>query len=98
MRCRANTGLVVERPPPGTFQIIELAGPEGPEKCRETGAAERQGYRHEPSQSRHGIFSFSIPERRKAFSVTASEEADMAIAAISGVTMPAIAMGTNTAL
>lgn len=36
--------------------------------------------------------------RRSAFPMTSSEEADMAIAAISGVTCPSMAIGTATAL
>ena len=46
-----------------------------------------------------GVASARVGSRaRRAFSVTSSEEPDMATAAISGVTSPAIAIGTATAL
>ncbi len=86
-------------------QIIVLPRPERPEKGGKTQKTEKKSRWDEKSQSLHHAVSF-IEEgrpcppraRRKAFSVTTIEDPDMAAAAISGVTSPAMASGTASRL
>ena len=99
MRC-TRCGLIVERAPAGSLEILELAAPQRPEKGREPETAETKGHRNEPCERDHGFTSFHklLRPSRNAFAVTASDEVDMAIAAMSGVAYPAMASGTNTML
>ena len=92
--------------PACALQILKLPGIERPQEGCKPEQAEHQGCGDEPSERCHAWFSF-IPmgwsasrfvRRRSAFPVTAIDEADMASAAMSGVTNPAIASGTHSAL
>ena len=73
-------------------KVIE-AGPWSDEQV----AAERQSDRHEIDEHVHGQVPFAA-RPRMAFSVTRTDDPDMAIAAISGVATPRIATGTAIAL
>lgn len=75
-------------------QILELPRLQGPEECRQAKQAEKQGGRHQIDQYAHGLTHFS----RRAFTVTSREDDDMATAASSGVTRPAMASGTAAKL
>lgn len=85
-------------------EVIELAALERPEKRRQAKQAEKQRGRDEQRQNVHqrsfpSLFMPTWPSRkRSALSVTRMEEDDIAKAAISGVTNPATAIGTATAL
>ena len=74
------------------LEIIILAAPERPQKQGETARAEGETDPDEIEQHRHQR------RNRKLFSITTNEEADIAAAASHGVTQPAIANGTITAL
>jgi hypothetical protein len=89
---------VLQGPPAGPLEIVELAGPQGPQEACQPEATEAEGDRHEPRECSHFSVPFFRCASRKALAVTASEDADMAIAAIRGVTRPATASGTNTRL
>ena len=65
-----------------------------PREMQQTCKAESEGHRNQINQHVHALRPFV----RNAFSVTSSEDPDIARAAISGVTAPAIAIGTATAL
>jgi len=88
-------GLVLERAIGGAIKIVELAGAERPQKRRKTDAAKQQRHRNQPSERGHDR---PLPARRAALRVTRIDEVDMTMAAISGVTKPAMASGTHTAL
>ena len=87
--------LVLERAIGGAFEIVELAGAERPHEGAQTNSTQQQCNRHKPGESGH-VRGF--PARRSAFAVTRIDELDMTIAAISGVTKPAMASGTQTML
>jgi hypothetical protein len=70
------------------FEIVELARAERPQERCETEPAESKGRRHEPSKRRHGR---TLPARRAALATTRIDDVDMTMAAISGVTRPAMA-------
>jgi len=88
-------GLVLQRPIGRALQILELAGTQGPEKGHKPNSAEEQRRRDEPSQRRH---DFRTQASRMAFDVTRIEDVAITIAAISGVTKPAMASGTQIML
>ena len=73
--------------------VIELATAHAPDKGGQTQAAQKQGNRNQGAEDTH-VFTFM----RNAFRITATEDPDMASAAISGVTKPAIAKGIANAL
>lgn len=80
------------------FKIVILAAPERPEKTGETEKSENKRGRHEEDEDIH-LASFLPPKfSRSELSVTVIEELDIATAATSGVTNPATASGTATAL
>ena len=87
--------LVLEGPIGRALQILELAGTQGPEKGHKPNSAEEQRRRDEPSQRRH---DFRTQASRMAFDVTRIEDVAITIAAISGVTKPAMASGTQIML
>lgn len=89
--------IVGDRPPGGAIEIVILAVPEGPEKGRKAEPAKRDRKRHQIEQDFHQAGPL-CRRARKAFSITSSDEPDIAAAAISGVTRPAIASGTASAL
>ena len=90
--------IVPEDAPAGALEVFELSAVERPKERREAKQAEKQRARNEPDQRRHRPSSRCILFSRTALAVTATEEADMAIAAKSGVTRPAMAIGTNKPL
>ena len=77
-----------------TIQIFKLAATKRPEKGAKAQQAEPESNRDEEGDPRH----FAAPFRRRALATTITDEPDMASAAISGVTMPMIAMGTAITL
>ena len=81
------------------LRVLELPGFQRPAEGRkprkgQPGNAEK----HENEDVHHTPPLLSGPAIRRAFSVTTADEADMAIAAISGVTHPASAIGMTTTL
>ena len=95
----ALVGVVVKQNTVGRpVEIIELTGFQRPQKSSKTDQPEKQGGWDEIDQRGHGLAPRSPKRRRKALSVTAIDDADMATAAISGVTNPAIAKGIAMAL
>src|SRR6185437_6822390 len=93
LRCLLNV-IVREHPERGAVDIAILAGLERPQECEQP--AETQG-KCDRQQIDQNIHDFT-PRARNALSVTSIDEPDIASAAISGVTAPAIATGTATAL
>lgn len=89
--------IVGDRPPGGAIQIVILTVLEGPEKGGKPKGAEHDRKRNQIDQDFHQIVSL-CRRARKALSITSSDEVDIAAAAISGVTRPAIASGTASAL
>lgn len=90
--------FVIEGPPAGTFEILVLTIFEGPQERREAEAAKSQRCRDEPGECGHDRGSRFSCASLSALAVTAIEDADIAIAAMSGVTSPAMAIGTNSTL
>ena len=88
--------VVVQRPPGGAVEIIELPVPERPEKAEQAEAAEQKGGGDQVDERGHGVLPRVQRPRctRSALPVTASDDADITTAAISGVTRPAMASGT----
>lgn len=89
--------IVGDRPPGGAIEIVILAVLERPEKGRKAERAQRDRERHQIEQDFHQAVSL-CRRARKALSITSSDEVDIAAAAISGVTRPATASGTASAL
>jgi len=82
-----------------TVQIIVLPGPDGPDERGQSDRAENKRCRDQDQQDIHDSVSEARCRcRRNAFSVTSNDDDDMATAATSGVTNPAIANGTAMAL
>ncbi len=75
-------------------QVFELPGLQGPQECRQAQQAKKQGGKHQIDKDAHGLIHFS----RRALTVTSREDDDMATAASSGVTIPAMASGTAATL
>src|SRR5262245_25005730 len=95
----ANRRLVVRDGAPGcAVEIVELAALQRPEKARKTQRAEPERQRHQINQHFHQRTSKPARRARSAFSITSTDEPDIAIAAINGVARPAIATGTANAL
>ena len=106
--------VIVENADRGSLHVVILAAPQRPEKGCERGEAEQQRHGDQVDQHGHGDRApgahvcaeaadpgaRSSPRRRtrNALTVTRIEEPDIATAAISGVTKPAIAIGTAIAL
>lgn len=97
----------------GTIEIVVLAALQRPQEAGQAGSSQEQGDGDEESEHRHcagtglrlflagGVSVFVFPMRRpkrRALPMTIIEEPDIAIAAISGVTYPRIAIGTAIAL
>ena len=77
-----------------TVEIVELARANRPEKGGQRGKAEAERERDEQGEAVHR----AARRRRRALATTSSEDPDIASAAISGVTRPAIASGTARTL
>ncbi len=78
------------------IEIVVLPGLERPQKCSKAEKAEEQGCRDQVDENiqRSALLKF----RRSALPVTASDDDDIATAAIKGVIKPAIANGMAIAL
>ena len=87
--------LVLERPIGRALQILELAGAQGPEEGHKPKTAKKQRRRDKPGQGRHG---FRTQASRMALAVTRIDDVAITTAAISGVTKPAMARGTQIIL
>ena len=96
--------VVVENAQRGAVEVVVLAARSDHRKAASPVRPERQRHRHEIDQHVHGARprgARALRARRRArsaLSVTRIEEPDIAAAAISGVTKPAIAIGTAIAL
>ena len=75
-------------------EIFELARTRRPEKGGQTGQAQYQGDRDQDDETCHR----AAPRNLSALATTSKDEPDMASAAMSGVTCPAIASGTASRL
>lgn len=75
------------------IQVFVLARLDGPQECDQSEQAERDGRRNKVHEHVHRALL-----RVRAFKVTRMDDDDMANAAMSGVTKPAIAKGTKSAL
>src|SRR6266508_1935998 len=93
-RRRHSLVLVHDRTPGGAVEIVVLAALERPQEGGEAQKAER--HRHQVDQDFHdgSLRRFA----RSAFTVTRTDEPDMASAATRGVASPATAIGTAMAL
>lgn len=91
--------VIVEQDALGrAFEVVILAAAQRPEKSGEPEKPEDKGGGHEEDEDIHRL-PFALPRfSRSEFSVTVIEELDIATAATSGVTKPATASGTATAL
>lgn len=87
--------LVFKRTIGGTVEIIELPRTQRPQERNETERAKNERGGDKPSKCRHDR---PHPAKREALSVTRIDELDMTMAAMSGVTKPAMASGTQTIL
>src|SRR5690348_10896583 len=91
-----------------TLEVVVLAGTHRPQECRKAGESEQQRHRHQIKQHGHATAPVvagplaaaggdsrepAFRRARSALRVTMTEEPDIAAAAISGVTPPAIASG-----
>lgn len=77
--------LVLKRTPGSAVEILELVRLQRPEERGEAESAEGEGCGDEPGQGRHDHTFTRFDRSRTALAVTAMDELDMAIAAISGV-------------
>src|SRR5690606_3510671 len=87
--------LVVEQDPIGrAFRIVELAMAQRPEERGKPGEAEAERNRYQEQQAAH----LTALASRNDWATTTSDLADVAAAAISGVSRPATASGTANTL
>jgi hypothetical protein len=92
------TLVVMQDAPRRALEILELSAAERPQERRESKQTQKQRARDEPGQSGHCPILSRIEESLTALAVTAIDDADMAIAASSGVTRPITANGTKMQL
>src|SRR5579871_3779437 len=95
---RASRGVVVvvEQDAGGVARrVVVLAAPHRPPKGAEADQCDQQRQRGEDEDDGH---LRPAQVMRSAFSITASDEADMAMAATNGLTSPRIATGAATKL
>lgn len=86
MTSRGTAGFLILQCTPGrTVEVLELVRLQRPKKRGEPQAAKRQRRGDEPSQRCHDLTFRRFDLSRTALAVTAMEELDMAMAAISGV-------------
>ena len=90
--------IVRNRSPCCAIEIVVLAVLEAPKKRSKAKRAKRNCKRNEINQNLHQTVSLFCRRARNALIITNSEEPDIATAAISGVTSPAMAMGTASKL
>ena len=87
--------VISDGAPGRAVEIVILPAPERPEKCQQPDQTQSQRQRDEDYEDFHDA---PRGRARSAFSMTNREEPDIAAAAISGVTRPAIAIGTASRL
>src|SRR3954469_11000112 len=96
---KTECSVVVGDGTPGrAIEILVLSVLERPEKREETGETEPERERHENDEDFHQDLRTAAERARSAFTMTRIDEPDIAAAAISGVTIPAMASGTASAL
>lgn len=89
--------IVNQDPLGGALNIVVLAAPQRPYERQKANYPEKQGDRYQIGQDVHASNSFATASlkttagdgpapRRSAFPITSSDDADIAMAAISGVT------------
>ena len=79
----------------GPVQVVELAGLQSPEESDQPDTPENEGDGNEHQKVGQPV----LPrDSRRALPITTSDDVDMAIAAIRGVTNPATAIGTVNTL
>lgn len=76
------------------IEIVKLSAAQRPEKGPQSEQAQAQRNGDQDGYARH----LAAPFNRNAFATTMTDEPDMASAAINGVTIPMIAIGTATRL
>src|SRR5260370_7889779 len=86
--------IICNSAPCCAFEIVILPAFERPEKAQQPGEPEPERQRHKDDKDFHQDLPRAARRARRAFSITSSDEPDMATAAISGVTNPTIAIGT----
>src|SRR5260221_11372761 len=86
---RQRPVVVVEDALGGAIEVVELARAQRPEEGQQADQAEAERQRDEKEKDAHR----RDPPKRSALPITSSEEPDMAMAAISGLTGPALASG-----
>lgn len=94
----ARPVVVLKGTPPRTVEVLVLTAVERPEERDKPQQTEQQRAGDEPGKGGHFASSKCMVLSLTALAVTAIEEADMAMAASSGVTRPAAASGTKIAL
>lgn len=80
---------ILQDPNRRALKILELPGPQRPEKGDQPARSEQQRNRNQDGEPVHD----AAERRRKELQTTTIDEQDIAIAAISGVTSPASASG-----
>jgi haloacetate dehalogenase len=78
----------------GAIEVLELAILERPQERAQPEQTQKQRGRYQIEETGHGARLRWCKASRMAFSVTTSEDADIAAAAINGVTRPATASGS----
>ena len=93
------SGLVIgDGAPGGALEIVVLPAFERPQKPEQADKPKAKRQRHQNHHHFHHGLPCATRRARSAFSITSSEEPDIAAAAISGVTTPLIAIGTASKL
>jgi hypothetical protein len=90
--------LIVERAPGSAVEIVVLAASQRLQKSGEPEGAKTEAGRDEPGECRHDMSLRRLCPSQTAFAVTVTDDADMAMAATSGVTTPIMASGKNRTL
>src|ERR1700731_4211082 len=87
-----------DRAPGGALEIVILPAPQRPEKSEQADETKPERQRHQNDHHFHHALPLATRRARSAFSITKSEEPDIAAAAINGVTTPLIAIGSASRL
>lgn len=86
--------IIIQNPERRPIQILELTRSCRPKECRQPQQPKPKRDGQQQREDRH----LAAPRSRSALATTTSDEPDIASAAISGVTSPAIASGTARTL
>lgn len=89
---------IVENSRRRSLRVVELPRCQRPDKGYKPKRTKPKRRRNHVNQDRHSAFPVLAPASLRAFNVTTAEEADMAMAATSGVAQPANAIGTAATL